>query len=287
MQARLESPTSVEAASQASESGSSIVFNTKQSIPREKYNNRSLDAKNGFFDKNYNQVATLFNQELLFLEARAPKSLLINKFKITNNGKQIVCPTRQETLPFSQPNENKESHNEKNAREIEKLLNDIFIDVEFLLRQHDATKVMNLLKPENISMIKGKNSLCLGNWVGLCENNETQNSSFTTYDNTEESFQKQRNFQRFEKEIKSIITAISKSKNISYSELSTVLSALSGDKNYFLALKSALSGASNSHHELQNPVDEISDPSPSKSLQDLQEGKKLNRNIQNDSLESK
>src|SRR5690349_10868539 len=84
------------------------VFEAKARTSQEKHTIRILDCTKELVKSNFNQTATLFVQELLWLQYRNPGSALINTFEISDDGTQIACATRSCVPLQCQFSENKE-----------------------------------------------------------------------------------------------------------------------------------------------------------------------------------
>ena len=109
---------------------------------------RILDTASEFVNKNFDRAATLFIQELLHLQSKIPGSVFPENFNISENGKQIVCITR------SYVPENRQFEKTAGPKKIvfvEKLIKEIYADVEFLWKNFQSKKILESLQIENIS----------------------------------------------------------------------------------------------------------------------------------------
>ena len=61
------------------------VFEAESCYTNEKHNTRVLDRSKEFVNQEYNLTATLFVQELLYLQSRYPSSILTNAFAIVDS----------------------------------------------------------------------------------------------------------------------------------------------------------------------------------------------------------
>ncbi len=84
-----------------------------------------LDTTSESVNKNYDNIATLFIQQLLHPQCLQPGSILINAFEIIKNGKQIDYAT----LPFVPLS----FQFDETQQVKDKLLKDFLYDREFLL----------------------------------------------------------------------------------------------------------------------------------------------------------
>src|SRR5690606_26368843 len=76
------------------------VFNARARASREWHTVRVLDCTKYYAKANDDHAATLFVQELLWLQQRYPGSVFTNTFEISGNGDQMACATLS-YLPLS------------------------------------------------------------------------------------------------------------------------------------------------------------------------------------------
>ena len=138
---------------------------------KEKHRIRVLDRSKEFVNKKYDLTATLFVKELLHLQSRYPGSILTNTFEISDDGQQIACATLP-YLPLScQLNEESvETFNPKDSKSVQKLISDALYDIEFLWKNMQIRKIMDVLGPESLCFMKEKDAFFLSDWSKLFEN---------------------------------------------------------------------------------------------------------------------
>mgnify|MGYP000985300979 CR=1 FL=1 len=201
------------------------VFNARARASREWHTIRVLDCTTEYAKANGDHAATLFVQELLWLQQRYAGSVFTNTFEISENGNQMACATLS-YLPLScQLSEDEEIINPKDSKVVGKLVSDILVDVEFLWKDLQLRKILDALSPENISYIKEKDSFFLGNWAKVYEiaQLESKNLSATTTYVTEATKNKKINFQDLAEEIKALAFAILKTNKVDYTGLQSLL----------------------------------------------------------------
>lgn len=201
------------------------VFEAEARISHEKHVIRILDRTKEYVNKNYALAATLFVQELLRLQYRYPGSVLINTFEVSENGDQLACAT----LPYiplgCQLGDNKGTINYSESKMIEKLLSDVLSDVEFLWKDLQVRKIMDVLGAENISFMQEKNAFFLVNWAKIYEDNASEAGNITrstTYI-SEESQKKKLSSQDLAAELKGLVFAVLKMRKIDHTEVQSLL----------------------------------------------------------------
>lgn len=152
-----------------SETASYKVFEAETQNTLEKHLIRILNPNKDFVANNFDHVVTLFLQELFHLQNRFPGSVLINTLEINTDRKQIACAIRLSGLLSLQLDEIQQFVDLKNPKVVEKLLNDIITDVEFLCGDLQLKNVASILEPENIYYLKEKGDFFLGNWDKIFE----------------------------------------------------------------------------------------------------------------------
>ena len=155
------------------------AFNARARASREWHTVRVLDCTKEYAKANNDHAATLFVQELLWLQQSYPGSVFTNTFEISGNGNQMACATLS-YLPLScQLSGTEEVINPKDSKVIEKLLSDVLRDVEFLWKDLHLRKILDALAPENISFIKEKGRFFLGNWAKIYEKAQSESSNLS------------------------------------------------------------------------------------------------------------
>lgn len=186
---------------------------------------RLFDRTKGYANKNFAQAASLFVQELLRLQYRCPGSVLINTFEISENADQIACAT----LPYiplnRQLDESKGALNIAEPKVIEKILNDILCDVEFLTKEFQLSNIESIITPENICYLNAKGDFFLTNWAKICDKNEAENVSTKPSLSYEEMEKKKLTSQDLAAEIKALALAILKIKKMDVEELEFLLAS--------------------------------------------------------------
>ena len=132
------------------------MFETEACESKEKQKIRVLDRSKDFVKKEYGHSATLFVQELLYLQSRYPGFILANTFEISNDVQQLGCATLL-YLPLScQLDGSTDVFNPKDPQLIQKLISDALYDIEFLWKNMQIRKVMEVLGPESLCFMKEK-----------------------------------------------------------------------------------------------------------------------------------
>jgi len=134
-----------------SETSSYKVFEAKPRNSTQKHMIRILDNTKEFVNKNYDNVATLFIQELLRLQYVQPDSILINTFEISENGKQIAYATLPYVPLSFQLDDTQQVMNPKDPKVIDKLLKDVLSDIEFLWKDLQMRKIMDIWDQETFA----------------------------------------------------------------------------------------------------------------------------------------
>ena len=220
------------------------VFNARARASREWHTVRVLDCTTEYATVNGDHAATLFVQELLWLQQRYPGSVFTNTFEISGNGDQIACATLS-YLPLScQLGGTEDIINTKDSKVIEKLVSDVLSDVEFLWKDLQLRKIVDVLGPENISYIKEKGRFFLGNWAKIYEKAQSKASNLsatTTYVSEESKNKKFIRSQELAEEIKTLAFAVLGMNKLDYTELQSLLAAPNLQTSvYNVAVKSAL-----------------------------------------------
>jgi len=235
---------------------------------------RILDNTKEFVNKNYDNVATLFIQELLRLQYIQPDSILINTFEISENGKQIAYATLP-YLPLSFPlDDNQQVINPKDPKVIDKLLKDVLSDIEFLWKDLQMRKIMDILGPENICFMKEKDAHYLGNWAKILEYSAsgTENLANTTTNLNQDLPEKQLTSQDLAAEIKALAYAVLKLNKQEYDDIEGLRAIRGLNSNvYDLAVSTKLSDIFKDSIPLQNQIAKMLslDPQNLPSLEEL------------------
>ena len=236
------------------------IFNAKARGSHEWHTIRVLDCTKAYVNTNEDHAATLFVQELLWLQRRYPGSVFTNTFEISENGSQMACATLS-YLPLSrQLNEAEKIINPKDSQTIERLLSDVLSDVEFLWRGLHLRNILDALGPENISFIKEKERFFLGNWAKIYEKaqSELRNLSITETYIIEESKKKKLSSQHLATEIRALAFAILKMKNIDDKELQSLLATSNLQTSiYDLILKSTVAQGFKDSEKLGNLIERM------------------------------
>ena len=146
------------------ETASSKIFEARSRNSGERHTIRVLDSTKDFVSNNFDGALTLFIQELLHLQNRCPGSVLINTLEINTDQQQVACAIHPCGLLSLQLDEIQEFTNLKNPKVIERLLNDVMSDVEFLWRDLQMRNVKAVVNPENIYYLKKNGIFFLGDW---------------------------------------------------------------------------------------------------------------------------
>ena len=187
------------------------VFNARTRDSREWHTVRVLDCTKEYAKTNDDHATTLFVQELLWLQCRYPGSVFTNTFEISENGKQMACATLS-YLPLNcHINGTDEVIIPKDITVNDKLLSDVFSDVEFLWKDLQLRKFVDVLGPENIAFIKEKGNFFLGNWAKLYEKAHSGvNNLLITTDVSEEYNKKKSSSQELAIEIEKLRNLVEK-----------------------------------------------------------------------------
>ena len=186
-------------------------FNTKHSI-------RILDRTKEFVKHHFDLAATLFVQELLWLQSRYPGSVFTNTFEIGENGTQIACATAP-YLPLSLQSDANKIINPKDSMTLEKMIRDVISDIAFLWKDLQLRNIMDTLGPENFCFLIEKKGFFLGNWAKIIESSvqEKQDLTLTTVVGYKRS--DQLTSQDLVSEIKALAFALLKLRGINYTSL--------------------------------------------------------------------
>ena len=219
------------------------VFNARARASREYHSIRVLDCTKDDTKANGAHAATLFIQELLWLQHRDPGSVFTNTFEISENGSQFACATLS-YLPLSrQLDGTAEIINPKDFNTIEKLLSDVLSDVEFLWKDLQLRKILDTLGPENIYFIKEKERFFLGNWGKIYEKPQptASNLSATSTYASETTKNKKVSAQDLAEEIQALAFAVLKMNKVNCDKLQDLLAApILQIATYDFMMKSAL-----------------------------------------------
>ena len=239
------------------------VFNARARASREWHTVRVLDCKKEYVEANNDHAATLFVQELLWLQQSYPGSVFTNTFEISGNGNQMACATLS-YLPLScQLSGTEEVINPKDSKVIEKLLSDVLRDVEFLWKDLHLRKILDALAPENISFIKEKGRFFLGNWAKIYEKaqSEVSNLSATTTYVSEAAKSKKLSSQDLAEEIKALAFAILKMNKVDCDEIQYLLAAPKLKiATYDFAVKTALAEGFPDSEKLRSLIGKMLNP---------------------------
>lgn len=235
---------------QTSETASYKVFEATTIKTHEKHTIRILDPTNGLVANNFDLMATLFIQELLHLQNRCPGSVLINTLEISTDRKQIACAVRQ--LDKIQ-----ELTDLKNPKTIEKLLNDVLSDVEFLWKDLQMRNIASIIEPENIYLMKDKGDFFLGNW------DKTLGKSMMEPTTLMATTEQELKSQDLAAEIKALAFALLKMKKVGIEELQTLQSNMKIDfATYSATVKTAVTEGFSDSKRLQELIERMLSPDP-------------------------
>ena len=200
------------------------VFNARARASSEWHTVRVLDCKKEYVEANNDHAATLFVQELLWLQQSYPGSVFTDTFEISGNGKQMACATLPYRPLSCQLSGSENVINPNDSKVIEKLLSDVLSDVKFLRKDLHLENILDSLGPENISFIKEKNRFFLGNWAKIYEaaQFEALNVSTATTYAAEPAKNKMLSPQDLAEEMKALACAILKINNLDYTALETL-----------------------------------------------------------------
>lgn len=134
-----------------------------------KHTIRVLDRKREFAKSNFENSATLFNQELLRLQCLHPGAVLVNSLVVSEKSSQISCATLP-YLPLSTQTEDNLSVIEpKDPKTIEKFISDVILEIEFLWKNLPRRRVVGIIDAKNICFMKDKNVFFVSDWVKIFE----------------------------------------------------------------------------------------------------------------------
>ena len=211
-------------------------------------------------------------KELLYLQSRYPGSILTNTFEISDDGQHIGCATLP-YLPLScQLDGSSEVFNPKDPQLIQKLISDALYDIEFLWKNMQMRKVMNVLGPESLCFMKEKEAFFLSDWSKLFETGSDDLSRSVAPTTTTSLKGKKLTSQEIVGEIKAVASAMLKLNKIELKELEGLGQMKDvGPKLYDSAIKSALQECFSNSSKMQALIERMlsSDPQSLPNLEEL------------------
>lgn len=168
-----------------------VVFEAKSASTNQIHNIRALDINNQFVRDNYNSSATLFIQELIrlcIIQAHPGTSIPIETFEICGN-KMAFSSLPYNNLESEIGSMSSKLHKTPNTHlDIEKLIADVLIELEFLQEHMKLPNCNKLVTPQHIYRFKDSGSFFLADWVCLA-NQDQEASHPQSYFEKPESFQ--------------------------------------------------------------------------------------------------
>ena len=208
------------------------IFEAEACNSKEKHRIRVLDRSKQYVKKEYDLTATLFVKELLYLQSRYPGSILTNTFEISDDGQHIGCATLP-YLPLScQLDGSSEVFNPKDPQLIQKLISDALYDIEFLWKNMQMRKVMNVLRPESLCFMKEKEAFFLADWSKLFETG-SDDLSMSVAPTTASLQGKELTSQEIAGEIKTIALSVLKLNKIDFSKIESMSQVPGRDSEEF------------------------------------------------------
>lgn len=229
-------------------------FNTKHSI-------RILDRTKEFVKHHFDLAATLFVQELLWLQSRYPGSVFTNTFEIGENGTQIACAT----LPYLQMT-SQFDENLKECQAMEKLISNVISDIAFLWKDLQLRNIVNALGTENFCYMKEKKGFFLGNWAKIIESSVPEKQDLTVSTAASENIRSGLlTSQDLNSEIKELAFTLLKMKGINYASIKKFQEMQDIEPEiYDFAVKKALGDAFKDSQRLQSLVERMLSLDPQK-----------------------
>ena len=232
------------------ETSSYRVFEAEDRVSHEKHAVRILDRTKEFVKKHFDHALTLFIQELLRLQYLHPGSVLLKTLEISSDGKQVACATLLYTPLSAIIDVNIQTMDAIGQRNIKKLLSDILSDVEFLWKDFQARKILSVLGPENVCVMKGQGGFFLTDWAKLFENG---NDNLATSTLVAGAIQNPPNSQELDSELKTLAFTVLNLGNISCEEVHLLPERTNADTvKYESAVKKMLAKNFDGCQELQS-----------------------------------
>lgn len=255
------------------------AFEAKTRNSKAKHTIRVLDRKREFAKSNFENSATLFNQELLRLQCLHPGAVLVNSLVVSEKSSQISCATLP-YLPLSTQTEDNLSVIEpKDPKTIKKLISDIILEIEFLWKNLPRRRVVGMIDAKNICFMKDKNVFFVSDWVKIFERgvSDTENKGVEAI---EASPRKLKN-QDIAAEIKALAIIALKLRNMDETRLKKILqgSLDTPAENNDNLLKTVLREYFGDSEKLQDLLEKMLSPDP-KNLPNLEEFKSKEIRVQ-------
>lgn len=241
-----------------SETASYRIFNAETKKTHEKHLIKILDPTKDLVAYSFDLAATLFIQELFHLQNRCPGSVLFNTLEINLNRKQVACAIRPHDLSNLQLDKIQERIDLKNPEVIEKLLNGVLLDIEFLWKGLQMKNIASILEPENIYYLKETEDFFLGNWGKIIEKGTLDQPEDDLTATTVISGESELKSQDLAREIKTLGFALLEMKGINYASLKQLQEM--PDLNpvvYDVAVKTTLGDSFKDSDKLQNLIERM------------------------------